>query len=105
MSGLRIGVLGASRIAELAIICPAATLGHRIVAVAARDRDRAETFARSYGKSTPPTPRPACLHADCHPHSRRGAARNQLSDFVTHAQKGTEHDDTQPHPPTEGQTS
>ena len=49
MSGLRIGVLGASRIAELAIICPAATLGHRIVAVAARDRGRAETFARSYG--------------------------------------------------------
>src|SRR5258707_13872825 len=28
---------------------PAATLGHRIVAVAARDRGRAETFARSYG--------------------------------------------------------
>jgi len=27
-------VLGASRIAEPAIICPAATLGHRIVAVA-----------------------------------------------------------------------
>ena len=49
MSGLRIGVLGASRIAELAIIGPAATLGHRIVAVAARDRGRAETFARSYG--------------------------------------------------------
>ena len=49
MSGLRIGVLGASRIAELAIVCPAATLGHRIVAVAARDRGRAETFARSYG--------------------------------------------------------
>ena len=41
MSGLRIGVLGASRIAELAIIGPAATLGHRIVAVAARDRGRA----------------------------------------------------------------
>jgi predicted dehydrogenase len=49
MSGLRIGVLGASRIAELAIIYPAATLGHRVVAVAARDRGRAETFARSYG--------------------------------------------------------
>ena len=48
MSGLRIGVLGASRIAELAIISPAATLGHRVVAVAARDRGRAETFARSY---------------------------------------------------------
>jgi predicted dehydrogenase len=49
MSGLRIGVLGASRIAELAIVSPAAALGHRLVAVAARDRGRAETFARSYG--------------------------------------------------------
>lgn len=42
---LRIGVLGASRIAELAIVGPAAELGHRLVAVAARDRVRAETFA------------------------------------------------------------
>jgi len=49
MTGLRIGVLGASRIAELAIVSPAAALGHRLVAVAARDRGRAETFARSYG--------------------------------------------------------
>jgi predicted dehydrogenase len=49
VSALRIGVLGASRIAKLAIVCPAATLGHRIVAVAARDRGRAETFASSYG--------------------------------------------------------
>jgi predicted dehydrogenase len=49
MSGLRIGILGASRIAELAIMGPAAALGHRVVAVAARDRGRAETFARSYG--------------------------------------------------------
>jgi predicted dehydrogenase len=48
MSGLRIGVLGASRIAELAIISPAAALGHRIVAVAARDRGRAQTFADAY---------------------------------------------------------
>ena len=39
---LRIGVLGASRIAESAIVGPANTLGHRLVAVAARDRDRAE---------------------------------------------------------------
>ena len=45
MSGLRIGVLGASRIAEVAIVSPAAALGHRLVAVAARDRNRAETFA------------------------------------------------------------
>jgi predicted dehydrogenase len=49
MTELRIGVLGASRIAKLAIITPAAALGHRVVAVAARDRGRAETFARSYG--------------------------------------------------------
>jgi predicted dehydrogenase len=48
VTGLRIGVLGASRIAELAIIGPAAALGHRLVAVAARDRGRAETFARTY---------------------------------------------------------
>src|SRR3979409_465268 len=49
MTGLRIGVLGASRVAELATVSPAAALGHRLVAVAARDRGRAETFARSYG--------------------------------------------------------
>ena len=46
---LRIGVLGASRIAESAIVGPAAELGHRLVAVAARDRSRAETFAEKYG--------------------------------------------------------
>ncbi|MGW0160590.1 Gfo/Idh/MocA family protein [Mycobacterium sp. NPDC003323] len=46
---MRIGVLGASRIAESAIIGPAAELGHRVVAVAARDRGRAETFAQKYG--------------------------------------------------------
>jgi predicted dehydrogenase len=46
---LRIGVLGASRIAESAIIGPAAELGHRLVAVAARDRSRAEGFAEKYG--------------------------------------------------------
>ncbi|QIV83816.1 Gfo/Idh/MocA family protein [Mycolicibacterium frederiksbergense] len=49
MSPLRIGVLGASRIAEVAIVGPAAELGHRLVAVAARDRRRAETFADKYG--------------------------------------------------------
>lgn len=49
MSPLRIGVLGASRIAEVAIVGPAAELGHRLVAVAARDRGRAETFADKYG--------------------------------------------------------
>ena len=46
---LRIGVLGASRIAESAIVGPAAELGHRLVAVAARDRSRAEVFAEKYG--------------------------------------------------------
>jgi len=46
---LGIGVLGASRIAEAAIVGPAAELGHRLVAVAARDRSRAENFAEKYG--------------------------------------------------------
>lgn len=49
MTALRIGVLGASRIAEKAIVGPAAELGHRLVAVAARDQGRAETFAEKYG--------------------------------------------------------
>lgn len=49
MTQLRIGVLGASRIAELAIVKPAQILGHRLVAVAARDRGRAEAFARTHG--------------------------------------------------------
>jgi predicted dehydrogenase len=46
---LRIGVLGASRIADLAIVGPAQQLGHRLVAVAARDRERAELFAEKHG--------------------------------------------------------
>ncbi len=46
---LRIGVLGASRIAENAIVGPAAELGHRLVAVAARDPLRAAAFAEKYG--------------------------------------------------------
>lgn len=46
---LRIGVLGASRIAESAIVGPAAELGHRLVAVAARDPKRAADFAQKYG--------------------------------------------------------
>jgi len=46
---LRIGVLGASRIAELAIVGPAQELGHRLVAVAARDPRRAELFAEKHG--------------------------------------------------------
>lgn len=46
---LRIGVLGASRIAELAIVGPAKELGHRLTAVAARDPERAKVFAEKYG--------------------------------------------------------
>ena len=46
---LRIGVLGASRIAETAIVGPAHELGHRLVAVAARDPVRAKTFAEKHG--------------------------------------------------------
>ena len=42
---LRIGILGAARIAGIAIVEPAAALGHRLVAVAARDRQRAEAYA------------------------------------------------------------
>lgn len=46
---LRIGVLGASRIAEHAIVGPARDLGHRLVVVAARDPQRARRFADTYG--------------------------------------------------------
>jgi predicted dehydrogenase len=46
---LRIGVLGAARIAVAAIIAPAQLTGARLVAVAARDRGRAETFASEHG--------------------------------------------------------
>ena len=49
MEPLRIGVLGAARISELSIIGPAAATGTRLVAVAARDRDRAEAFAQIHG--------------------------------------------------------
>jgi predicted dehydrogenase len=46
---LRIGVLGAARIAAVAIVDPAHTTGDRLVAVAARDRRRAEAFAATHG--------------------------------------------------------
>lgn len=46
---LRIGVLGASRIAESAIVGPARELCHRLVAVASRDPQRAQVFADTYG--------------------------------------------------------
>jgi predicted dehydrogenase len=46
---LRIGVLGAARIAELALIKPAGATGTRLVAIAARDRARAAAFAAEHG--------------------------------------------------------
>jgi predicted dehydrogenase len=46
---LRIGVLGAARIAAVAIVDPAYTTGDRLVAIAARDRRRAEAFAVTHG--------------------------------------------------------
>lgn len=46
---LRIGLLGAARISELALISPAHATGHRLVAVAARDPQRARAFAESHG--------------------------------------------------------
>lgn len=46
---LRIGILGAARIAERALVTPALAGGHRLVAVAARDRDRARAFADAHG--------------------------------------------------------
>jgi len=46
---LRIGILGAARIAPLSIARPAAVTGHRLVAVAARDVGRAREFAAEHG--------------------------------------------------------
>ncbi|MCX5329837.1 MULTISPECIES: Gfo/Idh/MocA family protein [unclassified Streptomyces] len=46
---LRIGVLGAARITERSLVDPARITGHRLVAVAARDRSRAEAFADEHG--------------------------------------------------------
>jgi predicted dehydrogenase len=49
MRPLRVGVLGAARIAELAIVKPAHATGTRLVAIAARDPQRAATFATTHG--------------------------------------------------------
>lgn len=49
MSQLRIGILGAARIADLSIVGPATVTGHRLVAVAARDLGRAQEFAKKHG--------------------------------------------------------
>lgn len=46
---LRIGILGAARITELALVSPARATGHRLVAVAARDPRRAREFADRHG--------------------------------------------------------
>ncbi|MFD6909749.1 Gfo/Idh/MocA family protein [Streptomyces sp. NPDC060077] len=46
---LRIGILGAARITERSLVVPARAGGHRLVAVAARDRSRAEAFAETHG--------------------------------------------------------
>ncbi|KUN06549.1 oxidoreductase [Streptomyces canus] len=46
---LRIGVLGAARISGASLIGPARATGHRVVAVAARDRARAEAYAAEHG--------------------------------------------------------
>jgi predicted dehydrogenase len=46
---LRIGVLGAARISPTSIVEPAMLTGARLVAVAARDRTRAEDFAKKHG--------------------------------------------------------
>src|SRR4051812_47248840 len=49
MTSLRIGILGAARIAPAAVIKPAANSDEaQIVAVAARDRDRAESYAAKH---------------------------------------------------------
>jgi predicted dehydrogenase len=46
---LRIGVLGASRISPTSIVEPARLTGARLVAVAARERTRADNFANQHG--------------------------------------------------------
>jgi predicted dehydrogenase len=46
---LRIGVLGAARIAELALVKPARATGTRLVAIAARDPRRAAAYAAEHG--------------------------------------------------------
>lgn len=45
---MKIGVLGAAAITPAAVIAPAALLGHEVVAVAARNRNKAATFARKH---------------------------------------------------------
>ncbi len=49
MDPLRVGILGAARITELALITPARITGTRLVAVAARNPHRAREFAQLHG--------------------------------------------------------
>ena len=49
MEPLRIGILGAARIAPDSIVTPANLTGARLVAIASRDRGRAEAFAAAHG--------------------------------------------------------
>ena len=49
MAPLKIGILGAARIADDGIVDPSRVLGHRLVAMAAHDRSRAEAFAAQRG--------------------------------------------------------
>ena len=49
MEPLRIGILGASRIAPNALFAPASFTGDSLVAVAARDMAKAETYAATHG--------------------------------------------------------
>jgi predicted dehydrogenase len=70
---LRIGVLGAARIADLAIVQPARLTGHRLVAVAARDHRRAEDFAQRHGVEL----------------GRRSSYTYQLEAFAAHLRQGT----------------
>src|SRR3954470_17865117 len=51
---LRVGILGAARIAELAIVKPAKATGTRLVTVAARDRQHAEAVAAEHGGERAP---------------------------------------------------
>src|SRR2546426_179295 len=46
---LRWGILGAARINKAGIVDPARLAGQRLVALAARDRERAEAFAHLHG--------------------------------------------------------
>ena len=46
---LRIGVLGAARITDMAVIQPANNIGAELVAVAARTKARGEAFATQHG--------------------------------------------------------